>query len=448
MNNFQRRKFLKMLGAVAAVSAVSKGISAATTTPRVVVVGGGFGGATVAKYLRLWGGNVNVTLVEPNPTHYSCILSNLVVTGALGMSSINLNYDTLRNLYGVNLLAGKAIAIDGAGNKLTVSTSTGNVTLPYDHLVLSPGIDFVPPPAGYWNSSLTPHAWQAGSETTLLKNQLAAMRNDELFVMTVPKSPYRCPPGPYERACVVADYLKRKNRVGSKVIVLDANDKIQAEPEAFGHAFSVTHAGYIEYYPNATVQSINSTTRSIVTSAKTVNNAKVLNYIPNQKAGTIAAGLPLNSSGFVPVNALTYGISTYPNIHVIGDSCAVPSTDGKAVPKSGHMASSEAKVCADAIIRNFLGEEPDQNIATNSACYSPITNKTASWLSASFIYGDIYDAAGTVKGKGMHRVDLGEAASDQIDADSYEDMFKWSESLFSDAFGGSASTAPPLPPGC
>jgi NADPH-dependent 2,4-dienoyl-CoA reductase/sulfur reductase-like enzyme len=252
--------------------------------------------------------------------------------------------------------------------------------------------------------------------------------------MTVPKSPYRCPPGPYERACVVADYLKRKNRVGAKVIVLDANDKIQAEPEAFGHAFSVTHAGYIEYYPNATVQSVNSTTRSIVTSVKTVRNAKVLNYIPNQKAGGIAAELALSSSGFVPVNPLTYGISSYPNIHVIGDACAVPSSDGKAVPKSGHMANAEAKVCADAIIRSFLGETPDQNIATNSACYSPITNKTASWLSASFIYGDIYDLTGKVKGKGMHRVDLGEAPSDQIDADSYADMFTWSESLFADAF--------------
>jgi NADH dehydrogenase FAD-containing subunit len=400
----------------------------------VVVVGGGFGGATVAKYLRMWGGNVEVTLVEPNQSHYSCILSNLVVTGALAMSSINLNYNTLRNVYGVTLLAGKAIAIDGPGNKLTVRTSTGKIVLPYDHLVLSPGIDFVPPAAGQWDAKLTPHAWQAGNQTTLLKNQLAAMRNYDQFVMTVPKSPYRCPPGPYERACVVADYLKRKQRIGAKVIVLDANDKIQAEPEAFTHAFNVTHAGSIEYYPNATVQSVNSTTRSIVTSVKTVNNAKVLNYIPNQKAGVIASGLPLNSTGFVPVNPLTYGISTFPNIHVIGDSCAVPSSDGKAVPKSGHKASSEAKVCSDAIIRSFLGQEPDQNIATNSACYSPITNKTASWLSASFIYGDIFDAAGNVKGKGMHRVDLGEAASDQIDSDSYEDMFKWSQSLFADAF--------------
>jgi sulfide dehydrogenase [flavocytochrome c] flavoprotein chain len=434
MNNFDRRKFLKMLGAAAAVSTLSKGVSAATTAPRVVVVGGGFGGATVAKYLRMWGGNVRVTLVEQYPAHHSCILSNLVVTGALGMSRITLNYDALQNRYGVTLLPGRAIAINEARNKLTVSTGTGNVVLPYDHLVLSPGIGFVPPPAGYWNPKLTPHAWRAGSQTTLLRNQLAAMRNDDVFVMTVPKSPYRCPPGPYERACVVADYLKRKNRVGAKVIVLDANDKIQAEPEAFGHAFSVTHAGYIEYYPNATVQSVNSTTRSIVSSVKTVRNAKVLNYIPNQKAGGIAAELALSASGFVPVNPLTYGISTYPNIHVIGDACAVPSSDGKAVPKSGHMASAEAKVCADAIIRSFLGETPDQNITTNSACYSPITNRTASWLSASFIYGNIYDSTGKVKGKGMHRVDLGEAPSAQIDADSYADMFTWSESLFADAF--------------
>jgi NADH dehydrogenase FAD-containing subunit len=432
MNSFNRREFLKMLGAASALAALPKAVGAATTAPRIVVVGGGFGGATVAKYLRLWGGNVQVTLVEPNPTHISCILSNMVVAAGMSMSRITLNYDTLRNVYGVSVLQGRAVGIDAAGGRLTVSTSAGRQVLPYDHLVLSPGIDFVPAP-GVWNVKLTPHAWQAGSQTTLLKKQLGTMVNNDTFVMTVPKSPYRCPPGPYERACVVADYLKRKGRTGAKVVVLDANASIQAEPEAFGHAFNVTHAGWIEYVPNATVQSIDSNTRSIETSAGAVNNAKVLNYIPNQKAGKIAASLA-NTTGFVPVNPLTYGTLSYPNIHVIGDSCAVPASDGKGVPKSGHMANSEAKVCADAIIRALNNEAPDTNVATNSACYSPITNKKASWLSANFIYGDIYDAAGNVKGKGMHRVDVGEAPADQIDGDSLEDMYQWADSLFSDAF--------------
>ena len=179
---------------------------------------------------------------------------------------------------------------------------------------------------------------------------------------------------------------------------------------------------------------MNSSTRSIVTSARTVNNAKVLNYIPNQRAGAIAAGLPLNSTAFVPVNPLTYGTAIYPNIHVIGDSCAVPASDGKAVPKSGHMANSEAKICADAIIRSFNGEKPDEDIATSSACFSPITNQTSSWLSTNFIYGDIFDASGNVKGKGMHRVDVGEAAADMVDGDSYQDMFIWADSMFADSY--------------
>ena len=433
MKQLSRRHLLRLAGIAAAASAVPRIVSAAVA-PRVIVVGGGFGGATVAKYLRLWGGNVDVTLIDAYANHKSCILSNLVVTGDLSMSSITLGYDALRNVHGVNVLQGRVEALDPPGNKLTVRTATGVLTeLPYDHLVLSPGIDFVAP-AGLWDPLRTPHAWQAGDQTTLLKNQLAAMRSYDTFVMTVPKAPYRCPPGPYERACVVADYLKRKGRTGAKVVVLDANAGITAEPEAFGRAFSVTHAGRIEYYANATVQSVDSSTRSIVTSVKTVRNAKVLNYIPNQQAGRIARSLLPSGTGFVPVDPLTYGTAAYPNVHVIGDSSAVPASDGKGVPKSGHMANSEAKVCADAIVRALAGYPPDENVATSSACFSPITNKTASWLSANFIYGDIYDASGNVKGKGMHRVDLGEAPPERVNGDSFEDMFEWSRSLFSDSF--------------
>lgn len=233
---------------------------------------------------------------------------------------------------------------------------------------------------------------------------------------------------------MVADYLKRMKRTGAMVVVLDANSGIQAEPEAFTHAFNVTHAGRILYVPNATVQSVNSSSRSITTSAMSVSNAKVLNVIPTHRAGGIAAALGVNAGGFVPIDPLTYAIVGYPNVHVIGDACAVPASDGKAVPKSGHMANSEAKVCADAILRALNGDPPDLNVATSSACYSPITARSASWLSANFIYGDIFDAAGAVKGKGMHRVDLGEAPAGQIGQDSYQDMFTWADSLFGDSF--------------
>ena len=433
MTTFDRRGFLKMLGAGASLAALPRAVSAQTTAPRVVVIGGGFGGATVAKYVRMWGGNVEVTLVDANAAHTSCVLSNLVVTGALSMTRITLGFGALATNHGVRIVQGKALGVDPAGGRVAVQTATGIVDLEYDHLVLSPGIDFAPAP-GVWDANQAPHAWQAGPQTTLLKNQLAAMRSRDVFVMTVPKSPYRCPPGPYERACVVADYLKRKGRTGAKVIVLDANASIQAEPEAFTNAFNNTHKGWIQYVPNAPVLSVNSATRSIVTSALTVSNARVLNYIPNQRAGGIAASLGVNAAGFVPVDPLTYALAAYPDIHVIGDSCAVPASDGKAVPKSAHMANAEAKVCADAIVRALNGEAPDTDIATSSACYSPITSKSASWLSANFLYGDIVDANGVVKGKGMHRVDLGEAPASQVGGDSLEDMYTWADSLFSDCY--------------
>jgi NADH dehydrogenase FAD-containing subunit len=433
MQHFNRRDFLKLVGAGALLGALPRGVAAQTVAPRVVVIGGGFGGATVAKYLRMWGGNVQVTLVDQYPAHTSCVLSNLVVTGALSMTRITLGYSSLSANHGVAILQGTAIGLDPAVGKVTIATPTGNKVLDYDHLVLAPGIDFSPAP-GNWNPELTPHAWKAGTQTTLLKNQLAGMGNYDKFVMTVPKSPYRCPPGPYERACVVADYLKRKGRTGAKVIVLDANSGIQAEPEAFTRAFNVTHKGWIEYYPNATVQSVDSVSRNIVTSTKTMTGARVLNYIPNQRAGGIAASLGVNASGFVPVDPLSYAVAGYPDIHVIGDSCAVPASDGKAVPKSAHMANSEAKICADAILRDLRGEAFDQNIASSSACYSPITASTASWLSTNFIYGDIYDLNGNVKGKGMHRVDIGEAPADRVNNDSFKDMFTWADSLFSDCF--------------
>lgn len=433
MHELNRRKFLKWAGAVSALGCLTRGAHAASTPARVVIVGGGFGGATVAKYLRKWGTNIQVTLVEPNASHISCVLSNLVLTGQLTLNRITLSYSTLKSAYGVSVVQAKALDIDAAANKLMVGNGTATQVLDYDHLVLAPGIDFAPA-AGNVDFNLTPHAWQAGPQTTLLKNQLASMRNGDTFVLTVPKSPYRCPPGPYERACVVADYLKRKGYSRAKVVVLDANASIQAEPDAFGRAFSVTHAGMIQYLPNAIVQAVDSSSRSIQTTALNVSNAKVLNYLPNQRAAAIAARLPVNSAGFVPVNPLSYGTLAFPNVHVIGDSCAVPASDGKAVPKSAHMANSQAKICADAIVRTLSGTALDEDIAINSACFSPITRKTASWLSANFIYGDIYDASGAVKGKGMHRLDLGEAPADAVDGDSYEDMFTWSESLFSDSF--------------
>lgn len=419
MSSMNRRQFIKFLGAASAATALpaSMGIGAATTAPRVVVIGGGFAGATVAKYLRMWGGNIDVTLVDANAAHTACILSNLVLTNALSMSRITLSYDSLRSKHGVRVLQDRATAIDPVGRQVNLASGT---SLPYDRLVLAPGIDFMPIPG--WDPNRIPHAWQAGPQTTLLKNQIAAMPSRGTFVLTIPKAPYRCPPGPYERACVVADYLKRK-KPGSRVIVLDANPQIIAEPHNFGIAFNEIHKGVIEYYPNATVTQVDSNTRTVYT---TLGNftASVLNVLPNMQAGRIVrdAGLAVDaSSRWAPVDVLSYASSVHSDIHVIGDS------QGSGQPKSGHMANAQAKVCADAILRSFAGLPLNASPTTNSACYSPITATTASWLTAAYQYDPATRSMKVVSDA------FGEAS--QISGDHYEAMFTWADSLFGDAFG-------------
>lgn len=419
MSSMKRRQFLKFLGAASAASTMpmSMRIGAATTAPRVVVIGGGFAGATLAKYLKLWGSNIDVTLVDPNAAHITCILSNLVLTNALSMDRITLKYDSLRDKYGVNVRQDSAVAIDPVGRQVSLASGT---SLPYDRLVLAPGIDFMSIPG--WDPNKIPHAWQAGAQTTLLKSQLTAMKSGGTFVLTIPASPYRCPPGPYERACVVADYLKRK-KPGSKVIVFDANPQIVAEPTNFGLAFSEIHKGVIEYYPNATVSQVDSNTRTVYTSLGSIT-ASVLNVLPNMQAGKIVrdAGLAVDAtSRWAPVDVLSYASTVYSDIHVIGDSQA------SGQPKSGHMANAQAKVCADAILRTFAGMALNPAPTTNSACYSPITSKTASWLTTALQYDPATKSMTTVSDA------FGEA--DEISGDNYEAMFKWADSLFGDSFG-------------
>jgi sulfide dehydrogenase [flavocytochrome c] flavoprotein subunit len=291
---------------------------------------------------------------------------------------------------------------------------------PYDRLVLAPGIEFTPPPGNY-NADLTPHAWQAGPQTLLLKRMLATMSARQTFLLTIPKSPYRCPPGPYERACGVADYLKRR-KAGAKVIVLDANPSIQAEPRTFGNAFTNLYKDIITYVPNAAVVSVDSVAKSVVTSAGTFTG-HVVNVIPDQHAGRIvqAAGLVNDPSGrWALVDPLSYESLVYPDIHVLGDS------QGTGQPKSGHMANSQAKVCADAIIRAFRGEAPDPSPVTSSACFSPITSSKASWLSASYQYDPAAQA--------MKRVERSFAEAAQPTSDGMQQMYPWADNIFADSF--------------
>lgn len=420
VRGLNRRDFLKTLGLAGVAVAFPRIVSSASPLPRVLVIGGGFGGATVAKYLSLWGaGKVQVTLVDANAQHVSCILSNLVVTGSLPMSDITVGLQGLSSKYGVNLVVGRAVSINPSARSVLVSTSGGATSLSYDHLVLAPGIDFVTP-AGNYDPNLTPHAWVAGAQTTLLKSQLAKLKRGGVFVMSIPKAPYRCPPGPYERACVVADLIKRKKLRG-KVVVCDANPGIVAEPTNFGNAFATTFKGIVDYKPNCTVLSVDSPGRTLETSLGTIRG-NVVNPLPDMKAASLLfeTGLVPGGSRWAAVDPLTYGTLAYPEIHVVGDSQATSQ------PKSGTMANSQAKVCSDAILRSLEGLSPNPNPVTISACYSPITSKTASWLTASYQYDPV--------GKIMKRVDSSFGEAREPSAENYIDMFDWANSLFEDTF--------------
>ncbi|MBA4408697.1 MAG: pyridine nucleotide-disulfide oxidoreductase [Odoribacter sp.] len=429
----RRRQFLQNIGATALgfsflQSSKAGQLSAnAAAIGRVVVVGGGMAGTTVAKFLRLWGGTgVDVTLVEPNSTYYSNIFSNMVLTGERTLSQLAFNYSTLNSKYGVKVQNHSVNSIDPVGKKVTLSN--GGI-LPYDRLVLAPGIDFEPLPSlsgTTANQAKIVHAWKAGTQTTSLQNQIKAMTSKDTFILTIPPAPYRCPPGPYERACVVADYLKR-TKGGGKVVILDANAGILAEPQNFTTAFNITHKGIITYVPNAPIASINADTMMVKTSGGVSYTGKVINAIPTHKAGNLITqsgiGLANGLNGkWAGVNVLSYE-STNPDlagIHVIGDSSSTTQ------PKAGHIANAEAKVCADAIIQIFKGGVINQSPITNSSCFTPITKTTASWLSVVYRYDP---ATGKMAPTGN-----GVTESNGATSENYEDMLKWFNNLMADTF--------------
>jgi NADPH-dependent 2,4-dienoyl-CoA reductase/sulfur reductase-like enzyme len=386
---------------------------------RVVIVGGGMSGGALAKYLRLWSnGTIDVTLVERETRYTSCILSSLVLTGQRTLGSLRFTYDALRTKYGVKVVVGEVTEVDGGAARVRLADGR---TLQADRLVLAPGIDF-DPVAGLSDSSRMPHAWKAGAQTTLLASQLAAMRSGGTVVMTIPKVPYRCPPGPYERACLLADWLKLR-KPGSKLVVLDANPDFVTEKDNFSRAFFDLHGSVIEYRTNAEVLTADAASMTVTTSQGTVRG-DVINLIPRQRAPAIVvkAGLANATEGrFAAVDVLSYASTAAPLVHVIGDSSATTQ------PKAGHIANQEAKVCADALVRLFGGGTPDPAPVTNSACFSTITMTKASWLEAVFQY----DTAA----RAMVPVTAASGASVGWNGDHFEDMIKWFGALMADTLG-------------
>jgi len=392
-----------------------------TAAGRVVIIGGGMAGATVAKYLRIWGGSkVLVTLIEPSTTYVSNIMSNLVLNNQLSLSSLNFNWNRLVTNYGVKRIQGTVTTIDPVAKKVFLSGSTTPIY--YDRLVVAPGIEFdaVPGLETAAAQAQIPHAWKAGSQTSTLRSQIQSMAAGGTFLMSIPKAPYRCPPGPYERACVVADYLKRY-KPGSKTIVLDENAGIIAEAKTFAQAFSSLG---IDYRPSTAVAKVDATNRVVTTATASTIKANVLNIIPNQRAGAVLSknGLVNVGGRWAGVDVLTYAstVSGASSVHIIGDSSATTQ------PKAGHIANQEAKTCADAIVRLFLGLQPDQQIMTNSSCYSPISSEKASWLTAVFAYDPV--------SKTMKAVANNPAEASAPSSDNLKEMRQWFSNLMSDSF--------------
>jgi len=412
-----KRRQLLLAGAGTLGMATWPAANAGKPRKQVIVIGGGMAGATLAKYLRLWGDRVNVTLIERAPRYTSCIMSSLVLTGQRQIADLRYSYAQLKKAYGVNVVIDDVLAVDPA--TLSVRLASGT-TLFADRIVLAPGIDFDPVP-GLTNPDAMPHAWKAGPQTTLLRQQLQAMPANGVAVLTIPKVPYRCPPGPYERACLLADWLK-KYKPQAKLLVLDANLDFVTEKDNFSQAFFGLHANVIEYRTQTEVLSADADTMTLQTTTGSVHG-DVINLIPRQRCGPIVSetGLANATEGrFAAVDVLSYESTVAPGIHVIGDSSATTQ------PKAGHIANQEAKVCADAIVRSFGGYSADPAPVTNSACFSTITMKEASWLEAVFQY----DPSTRV----MVPVANATGASVGWSRNNFDQMETWFKALMADTF--------------
>ena len=359
-----RRALLKLAGGTAVAGLFAGRAHARTRGARVVVVGAGFGGATCARYLRRHAPELDVTLVEREPRFVTCPFSNAVIGGLQGLDSLTHGFEGLRR-HGVTVLEAEAVAIDAEGGTVRLA---GGGSLPYDRLVLSPGIDLK------WNAiegygegaaARMPHAWKAGAQTALLRRQLEAMEDGGLVVIAAPESPYRCPPGPYERASLIADYLNRE-KPRSKVLILDAKDGFSKQG-LFREGWDRLYPGLVEWVGfsgGGNVVAVSPGAMEVRTDFDSFR-ADVANIIPPQRAARLVDTAELASGGdWCEVDHRTFESAVVPNVHLLGDAILAG-----AMPKSGFSANSQAKVCARAVVALLREEEPPEPVYVNT-CYS------------------------------------------------------------------------------
>ncbi len=397
-DSLSRRRLITGAAGSLALGALSgcAGLGGLAPLGRVVVVGGGYGGATAAKYLRLWSeGRIDVTLVEPNERFTSCPMSNLVIGGHKQMADITLPYAGLGR-HGVKVVRGLATAIDAEKKQVRLADGT---LLPFDRVVLSPGIEFMFDAVRGMNEAATaqvPHGWRAGPQTQLIRDQLVAMRDGGTVVMSVPLAPYRCPPGPYERACQIAGYLKA-SKPRSKLIVLDANPAMVSKAGLFTAVYNNDYKGFIEYRPNSSVNEVDLGGRALVTELGDRVAGDVLNLIPPQRAGNIArdAGVITANNRWCEVDWTTMESVRVKNVHVLGDA----TLSAPAMPKSGHMANQHGKAAAAAIVELMNGRTPLPPMMANT-CYSYIDGTQAIHVASVHRYVAEKRTMETVPGSG------------------------------------------------
>lgn len=372
-----RRNFIKAGGVLLSSASVGAGVwplkglalGGSAPKPRVVVVGGGFGGATCAKYIKKFDADIDVTLIERDKQFVTCPFSNLVLAGLRDINSITHDYAALKKTHGINVVHDEVTVIDAS--KQEVKTKSGQ-TYAYDRAVVSPGIDFLwDKVEGYSAADVdtVPHAWKAGEQTLLLRKQLEAMADGGTVIIVAPPNPFRCPPGPYERAAMIAHYLKQ-NKPKSKILILDAKDKFSKMP-LFVQGWEKLYPGMIEWVAatkGGIVTQVDAKNMTVYNEAGEAIKGDVINYIPHQTGAAIAksAGVA-DETGWCPVNQKTFESTLQKNIHVIGDSSVA-----SPLPKSGYAASSEGKMAAAAVVAAINGiDMPDPSYS--NTCYSLIS---------------------------------------------------------------------------
>lgn len=433
MSGISRRNLIQITGGAAAVSTlgVSNILLAGKSAGHVVIVGGGVGGATAARYIKRADPAVQVTIIEPNADYYTCFLSNEVLSGERTLDSIKFGYKHLASM-GIKIVQDYATNID-AGKKHVATKSSGNIA--YDRCIVSPGVDFKWETIEGYDAEVAankiPHAWKAGPQTALLRKQLEAMKDGGTVIIAPPPNPFRCPPGPYERAAQIAHYLKT-NKPKSKVLILDAKDKfskqglfMQGWKKHYGYGTDNSLIEWVKGAEGGIIEGVDAKTNTVIGSVDEYK-ADVINIIPAQKAGKIAfsAGL-VNDKGWCPVNQQTFESTKHQGVYVIGDSSVA-----SPLPKSGYSANSEAKVCAAAVVASLHGKPPATPTLVNT-CYSIIAPDDG--ISVAMVYNFDGKKIQKVKGSGgLTPMD----SSEEVRRREVRYAYSWFNNITNDIFGG------------